>query len=313
MLDSGDLSIVIPAFNEEGGVAQTLRTLKASFPQAEIILVDDCSDDATLQEARGVDGVRIVRHRFNRGYGAALKTGMATARGTFIAWFDADGEHRVEDLAAMFQHLQERHLAAVVGRRPSVGQQPIRFFGKLILRIWARTLGVKVDRDLNCGLRVFHKEAILPYLTMLPDKFSASTTSTMIMLERGYPVAFHDIRTNPRIGKSKVRLRHGFETLLNILRTTMIFGPLRVYGSLGLGLATFSLAYGIMIALIIGRGFPGFALAVLMAGLFLIVIGVVADQLSRWQLSAAAAHSLDLRRARQEHTDSKIAHGNDQT
>ena len=285
------LSIVIPAFNEQGAVADTLRQLRIAFPEAEIILVDDCSTDATLAEGSCVPDIKIVRHHFNRGYGAALKTGMMQAKGEMFAWFDADGEHRPEDLKAMVDLFRRESVAAVIGRRPSTGQPKVRLLGKLLLRAWARTLGQRVDRDLNCGLRVLHAEAIGPYIPMLPDRFSASTTSTLIMLAKNFPVRFYDISTDPRIGESKVRVRHGFQTLLNILRATLIFAPLRLYGAVGVALSVVGMGYGFAMAFAAGKGFPTFGLVLLTAGLMLLALGLIADQISHWRLSTMEART----------------------
>ena len=288
-----ELTIVIPAFNEQGAVAHTLRRLRAAFPAAEIILVDDCSTDATLAEGSSVPEITIFRHRFNRGYGAALKTGMMRANGEAIAWFDADGEHRPEDLKAMVDLFYRESVAAVLGRRPSTGQPIFRLLGKFLLRIWARSLGQQVDRDLNCGLRVFHAEAIRPYIPMLPDRFSASTTSTLIMLAKKFPIRFLDIDTDPRVGDSKVRLRHGFETLLNILRATLIFGPLRLYGTVGLVLFGAGMAYGLGVTFAVDQGFPTFGLVLITSGLMLLALGLIADQISQWRLSMMETNPID--------------------
>jgi glycosyltransferase involved in cell wall biosynthesis len=288
-----DLTIVIPAFNEQGAVAHTLRRLRATFPAAEIILVDDCSTDGTLAEASSVPEISIFRHRFNRGYGAALKTGMMQAKGEAIAWFDADGEHRPGDLRAMVDLFYRESVAAVLGRRPSTGQPKFRLVGKFLLRTWARSLGQQVDRDLNCGLRVFHAEAIRPYIPMLPDRFSASTTSTLIMLAKNFPIRFYDIETEPRVGQSKVRLRHGFETLLNILRATLIFGPLRLYGTVGLVLLALGMAYGLGVAFIADQGFPTFGLVLITSGLMLLALGLIADQISHWRLSMLETNPIE--------------------
>ena len=290
---SYDLSIVIPAFNEQGAVADTLRQLRSVFPAAEIILVDDCSTDATLAEGSSVPDITILRHRFNRGYGAALKTGMMRAKGEAVAWFDADGEHRPEDLKAMVALFHRESVAAVVGRRPSAGQPKVRLLGKLLLRVWARTLGQQVNRDLNCGLRVLHAEAIRPYISMLPDRFSASTTSTLIMLAKNFPIRFFDIHTDPRVGESKVRLRHGFETLLNILRATLIFRPLRLYGTIGLAFLGLGIAYGFTVAFAAGEGFPTFGLVLVTAGMMLLALGFIADQISHWRLSTMEVHPIE--------------------
>ena len=99
---------------------------RQSFPAAEIIVVDDGSSDATGAVAAQHAGVRILRHAFNRGYGAALKTGMSAARGTLIAWFDADAEHRAADLRAMVDRLGRERLAAVISQRRSAGAGFVR-------------------------------------------------------------------------------------------------------------------------------------------------------------------------------------------
>ena len=300
-----DLTIVIPAYNEQGAVAHTLRRLRAAFPAAEIILVDDCSTDATLAEGSSVPEITIFRHRFNRGYGAALKTGMMRANGEAIAWFDADGEHRPEDLKAMLDLFYREPVAAVLGRRPSAGQPKFRLLGKFLLRIWARSLGQQVDRDLNCGLRVFHAEAIRPYIPMLPDRFSASTTSTLIMLAKKFPIRFFDIDTDPRVGESKVRLRHGFETLLNILRTTLIFGPLRFYGAAGLALFGVGMVYGLGVAFAVDQGFPTFGLVLITSGLIFLALGLIADQVSQWRLSTMETNPIKSSRPQLSQNDTR--------
>ena len=109
------LSVVVPAFNEEDGVVGTLQSLRSELPMAEVIFVDDGSLDLTAERAATVHGVTVIRHVFNRGYGAAIKTGVLAGARDYVAWFDADNEHRVEDLAAMVAKLDEGRLAAVDG------------------------------------------------------------------------------------------------------------------------------------------------------------------------------------------------------
>jgi hypothetical protein len=125
---------------------------------------------------------------------------------------------------------------------------------------------------------------------MLPDRFSASTTSTLILLEKKYPIEFCDIRTDPRVGESKVRLRHGFDTLLNILRITLIFGPLRLYGTAGALLLAAGITYGAIVSVIAGAGFPAFGLVLITAGLMLLALGLISDQISRWRLATTEFH-----------------------
>jgi len=209
----GRLSIVVPAYNEQDGIAATLAALVARLPAAEIIVVDDGSQDRTAAAIAEFPSVVLAQHPFNRGYGAALKTGMTVATRELVAWFDADNEHRVADLVAMAGRLDPERVAAVIGQRESSGASPLRSWGKLVIRMLARSLSVEAGKDLNCGLRVFRRDVIMRYAPLLPNGFSASITSLIILLERGYPLAFHPVELNRRLGASKVKLADGFLAL----------------------------------------------------------------------------------------------------
>ena len=148
----------------------------------------------------------------------------------------------------------------------------------------ARVLGLRVGHDLNCGLRVFRRVAILPYVSVLPDSYSASTTSTMIMAERRYPVEFFDVDTNVRIGHSKVRVRHGFATIAIILRTITLFAPLRIFFGIGMSVIGLGGLYSVLIALLQGQGLPSAGVLAVLSGLLLCCVGLIADQISQLRL-----------------------------
>lgn len=283
-----DVSVVIPAFNEKDGITETVSGLKAILTGAEIIIVDDGSNDGTAEIASKIADVRLVRHEFNRGYGAALKTGMEMATRPIIAWFDADNEHRPTDLSAMVDLLTRERLVAVIGRRRKPGVTVFRATRKLVIVWVARLLGLNVGRDLNCGLRVFRASAILPYLSILPDTFSASTTSTMILAERRYSVTFYDIDTNQRMGQSKIRIRDGFGALTIVLRTIMLFAPLRIFLGIGIPLTLVGMTYSFIVALVLGDGLPAAGIFAALAGLLFFCVGLLADQLSQMRLVALA-------------------------
>lgn len=286
------LTVVIPAYNEQDAIAETLRNLRDRLPNAQVIAVDDCSSDATAARAREVPGVRVVSHSYNCGYGGALKTGMTLADRDYVAWFDADGEHRIEDLVAMVERLHRDRLVAVIGQRSSLGASPVRAIGKWLIRLTARSLEFRGGPDLNCGLRVFRRDVICRYLFVLPEGFSASLTSLMVMLERRYPVVFHPVSMKPRIGVSKVRLRDGFGTLALVVRTIMLFAPLRIFLRGGLAVTALGLIYSVLTALIHRSGIPVAGALVTMTGLLLIAVGLIADQISQLrliQLSSASA------------------------
>lgn len=279
------LSVVIPAYNEEGGIASTLAGLREALPDCEIIVVDDGSTDGTVAQAKTVPGIRILKHSFNRGYGGALKTGMLATTRPYVAWFDADNEHRVEDLERMASRISTEGLVAIIGRRPKAGPSVVRNYGKFAIRMLARSLGVDIGKDLNCGLRVFRRSVILRYLTLLPNSFSASMTSTMVLIERGYRFDFEDIQVKERIGTSKVQLGDGFFTIALVLRMVMLFAPLRIFLGFGSFFLLSGTAYGAMRAILDGRGLPVAALLLIVTGVLLVMFGLVADQVSALRLS----------------------------
>jgi glycosyltransferase involved in cell wall biosynthesis len=286
-----ELSVVIPAFNEEGGIRLALSALRTELPDAEVIVVDDGSADATRSRAAEVPGVRVIAHATNRGYGAALKTGMGLATRQYVAWFDADNEHRVSDLIQMVDRIHDEDLAAVIGRRISPSVSVVRAVGKFSIRLLARSLGVDVGKDLNCGLRVFRRGIIRRYVPLLPDQFSASMTSTMVLVERGHRLGFHDIEVNPRIGTSKVRVRDGFSTMVLVMRFVMLFGPMRFFFLPGLLTLLGGIIYGAVRAVLSGRGFPVAASLLTITGLFMTLLGLVADQISQLRFAQLSLES----------------------
>ena len=279
------VSIVIPAFNEEAGIAATLDALATGAPDAEVIVIDDGSDDRTAQIALEFTNVIVAQHPFNRGYGAALKTGISIATREYVAWFDADNEHRVSDLAAMASMISARGLAAVVAQRRFSGPSPVRTLGKFFLRLAARSLKLNAGKDINCGLRLFRRDVISRYVDLLPNGFSASITSTVIMLERGYPIDFHPIELNPRMGVSKVKVADGFHAFMLVMRIFMLFAPMRIFLRAGVILFLAGVAYGLGWAILTGRGVPAGAVLLTLGGILSGFFGLVADQISQMRLS----------------------------
>ncbi len=284
-IDASDLSIVIPAFNEEKGIGVTLDQLLETFQNAEIIVIDDHSRDATFATAAVRPGVRVLKHAFNRGQGASLKTGMRAATRNYVAWFDADNEHRPEDLARCFAVIREDELVAVIGQRDNGASNLIRGVGKGLIRLVGRGLNIHAGHDLNCGLRIFRREMILPYCQLIPNRFSSSLVTTLVMIERRYPIAFEQIRTAPRIGQSTVRLKDGFEAMLALLRAVLLFAPMRFFMPIGLGLTAIGVIYSLLVALIEGRGVPLGGSLIFASGLLCMGMGLVTDQISQLRLN----------------------------
>ena len=279
------LSIVIPAHNEEAAIAVVLDALLRDCRGAEVIVVDDASSDGTAVQVKRFPNVRLVRLRYNRGQGHALKAGMRLATRPYVAWFDGDNEHRTDDLVRLVERIKAADLVAVIGQRATASTSVVRAVGKAMIRTIGRGLKIHAGSDLNCGLRVFRRDIILRYLPMVPDRFSASLMTTLIMLERRYPIEFVPVATSPRIGTSTVGLKDGFEAILMLLRAIMIFAPIRVFFPFGLWVAAIGMVYGFVIFFIRHDGFPVGAMLLVMVGLLSMMLGLIADQISQMQLS----------------------------
>jgi glycosyltransferase involved in cell wall biosynthesis len=274
------LSIVIPAFNEEMGIGETLRALLETVPEAEIIVVNDGSTDGTAAVVRQFPAVSLMNHPRNRGYGASLKTGVRRCRRTYVAWYDADGQHRPADLLAVALLAQAKQQDMVIGVRGSDSAKQLdRTVGRPLLYAIARLISREPLYDLNSGLRCFRRTSLIPYLHLLPDGFSASTTSTLLMLKLGNRVGYCPIVVKARVGKSTVKVfRDGLRTLQLIVRIVVLFEAFPVFTALGMGLMVPGTIYGFVVALQRGQGFPTLAGIAVIAGLLTFFMGIIADQ-----------------------------------
>lgn len=226
------VSVIIPAFNEEGAVHGVVTELREIISQhglvPEIIVVDDGSKDATAKNAAAA-GAKVLRHRSNRGYGASLKTGIAAAKSEYIVITDADGTYPARYIPELLAKLENADM--VVGARigKTVKIPLIRRPAKKVLNWIANYMAGATIPDLNSGLRAFRREIVMQYLSILPNQFSFTTTITMAMLCDNYAVSYLPIDYLARKGKSKIVPWDAASFLLLILRTVMLFRPLRVF------------------------------------------------------------------------------------
>ncbi|MBI5961140.1 MAG: glycosyltransferase family 2 protein [Chloroflexi bacterium] len=280
-----EISVIIPAYNEAQGIMPTLTALGAEprLQEAEIIVVDDGSTDDTAACVMEFPRVRLVRHSKNNGYGTAIKSGIRASTGQHIAWFDADGQHRVADLIAVLDTLITQRLDYCVGVRDARSHAVrSRRIGKFILKQTVRLAAGQHIADFNSGLRAFRREVIFPYLHLMPKGFGASTTMTLLMIERGYSGADVPIVVHERIGKSSVKqLRDGIRTLMIILRIFLLFKPLVFFGGIGVVLITLGSIYGFAEAISVRQGFPVFAAVIIILGVQAFFFGLLSDQVSQ--------------------------------
>jgi glycosyltransferase involved in cell wall biosynthesis len=278
------ISIIIPAYNEAEAIGVTLSTLlkEPKLSQAEIIVVDDGSNDKTTQVVRAFPQVHLYQHRVNLGYGAAVTTGMRNATRTFVIWFDSDGQHQVEDLINVAKVLVNDDLDYCIGiRQPGSDQVTRRVFGKSVLRFLVQLTVGRPVADFNSGLRGFKRELILNYLHLLPKGFSASTTTTLLMLERNHLGREVPITTKKRIGKSTVKnISDGYKTTLLIMRILLLFKPFMFFGSIGFLLIAIGAIYGFREAIMFRLGFPVFGSLLIISGFQILLFGILSDQIS---------------------------------
>lgn len=278
------LSVVIPAYKEEGAIAGVLTelqdTLRKADIDAEIVVVDDGSPDRTGYEAHRV-GARVLRHRSNRGYGASLKTGIRAATNDIIVITDADGTYPAKHIPELLAALDQADI--VVGARTgeNVRIPLIRRPPKWILNKLANFVSASRIPDLNSGLRVFRRDVVMQYFSILPDQFSWTTTLTLAMHCDNYAVTYLPIEYRERTGKSKIMPWDAATFTILILRTAMLFRPLRVF----LPLVLLCLGYGFVkttwdILFTSYDNISASAILAFVSALMILMIGMLGDALA---------------------------------
>jgi len=199
LADPIDVSIVIPAKDEAPSIAGVVGRLKAAAPWREIIVIDDGSADATGERAREA-GACVIRHPYNKGNGASVKTGARQASGEFVLIVDGDGQHYAEDARRLAARLGEFDL--VVGARRAETQATLtRRGGNAVLNWLASYLTGRRIPDLTSGFRGIRRDVLREFLHLLPNGFSTPTTTTLACIKAGYNVAFEPIDAGTRVGR----------------------------------------------------------------------------------------------------------------
>lgn len=280
------VAIVIPAHNEEKAIGDVLAALVEAVPSSvsEIIVVDDGSGDRTAEIAEA-SGVKVVRHPTNRGYGAALKTGIREATADFILTMDADGQHRLEDVTKLCDRATSDEVPeCVIGNRTKRLHSPLwRMPGKWVLTRLAQFLTQRKIPDLNSGLRLIRRDVALRYARLCPQGFSFSTTITMALLSRGYGVEFIPIEVAAREGTSTVSVRTGFQTILLVIRLATLFNPLRIFLPASLIAIVAGIGWGARYA-IAGQGVTVASMLAILTGVLLFALGLICDQVAQLRL-----------------------------
>ena len=274
------LSIILPAKNEAEGLRGTLPALKQAYPEAEIIVVDDGSSDATAQIA-AEHGARVLSSPYSMGNGAAIKRGARAASGDILVFMDADGQHGAEHVRALLDRLEQGY-DMVVGARDRSGQANFHrglangFYNRLASWMTGHRI-----LDLTSGFRAVRADKFREFLHLLPNGFSYPTTSTMAFFRSAYPVAYVPIPVAKRVGtNSHIRpFKDGVRFLLIIFKIASLYSPLKLFAPTA---AAFFLAalgwYGFTFAMQ-GR-LTNMSTLLFSAAVIVFLIGLISEQIT---------------------------------
>ena len=273
------VSVILPAKNEAEGLRLTLPRLRAQLPEAEVIVVDDGSTDATASVA-AEHGARVVSSPYPMGNGASIKRGTKAATGDVLVFMDADGQHDPADIPRLLDKL-DAGFDMVVGARTSGGQANVgrglanAFYNRLASwmtghRVW----------DLTSGFRAVRASRFREFLHLLPNGFSYPTTSTMAFFRSAYPVAYVPVEVSRRIGRSHIRpLRDGARFLLIIFRIATLYSPLKLFAPAALAFGLLGTGYYAYTFALYHR-FTNMSALLLSAAVIVFLIGLVSEQIT---------------------------------
>lgn len=276
-----NISVIIPAKNEEKGLSLLLPRLKELHPAAEVIVVNDGSTDSTIEVARSL-GARVVSHPYSKGNGASIKSGLREAKNPIIVCMDADGQHRPEDIEQLLKKLNEG-FDLVVGARSHEGQANVHrslangFYNKFAS--WM--VGHKID-DLTSGFRAIKREKFLEFISLLPNKFSYPTTITMSFFRSGYSVAYVPITVQKRVEgtQSHVRLMaDGIRFLIIIFKIGTLFSPLKLFAPISMVFFLSGIGYYLYTYLGDGR-FTNMGALLFSTSILIFLMGLVSEQIT---------------------------------
>ncbi len=281
-----NLTVIIPAFNEAENLIIILPPLIEFCKQKnwKIIIVNDGSRDST-KEVLGTfpdsDHFTVIHHKLNKGYGAAIKSGIYACNTEYCITIDADGQHQFEDIEKLFVCLRSNDADMIVGsRKGAKSASYARGIGKSIIRMIAKMLMTVPIHDINSGMKIYRTDLAKNYLRLAPDTMSFSDIITLIFISNRHLVLEEPITITPRLkGKSTIGLQTAFQTVMELINIVTLFNPMKIFLPLSLLCILLTLAWGIPF-IILGRGVSTGTLLGIVSGLLFFLLGLIAEQLS---------------------------------
>ncbi|MBT8082191.1 MAG: glycosyltransferase family 2 protein [Gammaproteobacteria bacterium] len=273
------LSIVIPAKNESAVIGDVVKGARAKYPQAEVIVVDDGSDDGTADVAANA-GAKVLRHPESLGNGAAVKAGARAASGEIIAFMDGDGQHDAAEFDGLLARLDEG-FDMVIGARDSGSHANFgRLYANGVYNVVASWLTGRRIPDLTSGFRVARAELFRRFLYLLPNGFSYPTTITMAFLRSGYPIRFEPIPVAKRVGKSHIRpFKDGLRFLVIIFKIATLYAPLKIFAPVAAVFFTTGCGWYAYTYATMGR-FTNMSMLLFSASVIVFLIGLISEQIT---------------------------------
>ena len=274
------LSLILPARNECAGLRSLLPVLVALLPDAEIIVVNDGSDDDTLAVC-AEHAVRVVTHPYPKGNGAAVKSGARAAHGDVLIFMDADGQHKPQDIPALLEKFSEGHDMVVGARQSGSHAGTHRAVANDLFSRFATWMVQQPVEDLTSGFRVVKASKFRKFLYLLPNGFSYPTTITMSFFRAGFSLAYLPIHTPRRsAGNSHIRpIRDGVRFLLIIIKVGTLYSPLKLFLPISAGFFLTGLSYYLYTYSSVGR-FTNMSALFFIAAIFTFLVGIVSEQIS---------------------------------
>lgn len=274
-----EVTILLPAYNEEQSIGATIRHIKELHPDFEILVVNDGSSDNTETEARNA-GARVYSHPYNIGNGAAVKTGLRHAAGEWVVMMDADGQHDPDDISRLLEHRETFDM--VVGARTKDSDTSAhRDLANKIYNWFASYVTNFRIEDLTSGFRLFRADIVRQFLYLLPNTFSYPSTITLSYLRSGISIRYVQIQTKARQGKSKIKLiRDGTRFFLIITKIATLFAPLRVFLPVSMGLFITGLGYYLYTYFSM-HAFTNMSMLLFTASLMIFMMGLISEQIAQ--------------------------------
>ena len=283
---TGTLTLVVPVFNEEKALDVFLPELTEYCRQRDysLVFVDDGSSDdsaALIETYCDSTQFRLLRHKVNRGYGGAIKTGIRACNTDFLVTLDADGQHRPEDVGRLFEFASKNSADMVVGKRQSGNSGIYRAIGRKLIR-WIAGLLVSLPiSDLNSGMKLYRTELAKRYLVLCPDGMAFSDIITLVFVHRRDLVLETGIEVMPRSeGVSTINTSTALDTVFQILNIVALFNPGRIFFPLGVGFVAFGVAWGLPF-IVRNEGVSVGTMLLLVFGLIFFLVGLIAEQVAQ--------------------------------